>query len=164
MTSSSTTTLAIDPGTHQSAFVVLESSGRVLDHAKLDNEKLLEHIRSRELHADALAVEMIASYGRPVGSEVFLTCVWIGRFVESWGRDHLLCYRKDVCAFLCGSSQGVNDGVIRQRIIDLYGPGRDVAVGTVKTPGPLHGVKADVWQALAVGLYAQAQLRKAGAA
>lgn len=47
---------------------------------------------------DKLVIEMIASYGMPVGKEVFETCVWIGRFVELAKIQNIdveYIYRKD---------------------------------------------------------------------
>ena len=38
---------------------------------------------------------MIASYGMPVGKEVFDTCVWIGKFAEASGMKESYIYRKD---------------------------------------------------------------------
>jgi len=152
--------LAIDPGTTASAFVILDS-GKVRDHAKLPNTELIAHLRRRELHADHLAIEMVASYGMPVGAEVFETCLWTGRFIEAWGRDWSTVYRKDVKMFLCGATAGVNDAVIYQRLVDLYGPGRPIAVGTKRNPGPLYGLCADERSALAVALTARHQLSQA---
>lgn len=99
---------------------------------------------------DALAIEMIASYGMPVGREVFETCVWIGRFIEAWGGPYTLVYRKDVKLHLCGQPRA-KDSNIRQALIDRYG-GKDRAVGKKATPGPLYGVSADVWSALAIAV------------
>ena len=65
------TILAIDPGPTHSAYVILSPAGRITDHAKLPNTELIAHLRRRELHADHLACEMVASYGMPVGAEVF---------------------------------------------------------------------------------------------
>jgi hypothetical protein len=102
-----------------------------------------------------LAIEMVASYGMPVGREVFETCVWIGRFQESW-RDGLrrvpedvrLIYRRDVKLHLCGNSRA-KDANIRQALIDKLGP-----VGTKAAPGPLYGVKSHAWAAVAVAVTA----------
>jgi hypothetical protein len=52
---------------------------------------------------------------------------------------------------LCGSSRA-NDATIRQALLDRYGPGREKAVGTKANPGPLYGIKADLWQALALAV------------
>jgi hypothetical protein len=107
---------------------------------------------ARQGGADLIAIEMIASYGMPVGREVFETCVWIGRFVQA--ACALPCeyvYRKDVKLYLCGNARA-KDSNVRQAIIDRFG-GKDKAIGRKKNPGPLHGVKGDLWAALAVGLY-----------
>lgn len=97
---------------------------------------------------------MVASYGLPVGAEVFATVRWIGRFHEilvSRGQpDPQYLTRNEVKLRLCGTVKGVNDGVLRQRLIDIYGPGKAQAIGNKKQPGPLFGLKADEWQALAL--------------
>jgi hypothetical protein len=105
--------------------------------------------------AGLLAVEMIASYGMPVGREVFETCLWIGRFIEAWGRQYQLIYRKDVKIFHCESVRAT-DANIRASLIDRFGPGKVKAIGTKKAPGPLYGIKGDEWSALAVALKAAA--------
>ncbi|MGM3268072.1 hypothetical protein ACS2UZ_27095, partial [Bacillus cereus group sp. BC255] len=73
---------------------------------------------------DSVAIEMIASYGMPVGKEVFETCVWIGRFSERCNLVQnfmpTLIYRKDVKIHLCGTTKA-KDPHIRQRLIDLIG-------------------------------------------
>jgi hypothetical protein len=95
---------------------------------------------------------MIASYGMPVGAEVFDTCVWIGRFVEAWCFTEYtsLVYRKDVKLHMCNSPRA-NDATIRQAVIDRFG-GKEKAIGNKKQPGPLRGVSGDVWQALALAI------------
>lgn len=150
-------TLAIDPGNEESAFVEL-AEGQLHRFGKILNGDLLEQVRrlasatrGRGWH---LAVEMVASYGMPVGREVFETCLWIGRFVEAWsaaGGVHTLVYRIDVKTHLCRDSRA-KDANIRQALVDRFGPGKERAVGTKRAPGPLYGVSADVWSALAVAV------------
>ena len=60
--------------------------------------------------------------------------------------------RKTVKMHLCSAIVGINDAVIRQRLIDLFGPGKDVEIGTKKKPGPLYGLHGDEWAALAVAV------------
>lgn len=143
--------LAIDPGNVESAYVILHGS-RLVEFAKLENEALLTRLPYFRLEATELAIEMIASYGMPVGREVFDTCVWIGRFIEAWAAPYTRIYRKDVKMHLCGQTAKVDDAVIRQALIDRYGPGKDKAIGRKATPGPLYGVSSDVWAALAVAV------------
>lgn len=82
----------------------------------------------------------------------FETCVWIGRFAESFDIhediEAKFIYRKtDICMNLCHQTKGVGDANIRQALIDRFGP-----VGVKKNPGWFYGVSADVWSAIAVGV------------
>ena len=98
---------------------------------------------------------MVASYGMPVGAEVFETVFWIGRFYErheNEGGRVARVFRKDVKMHLCGQTKA-KDSNIRQALIDRYGPGKEKAIGLKKTPGPLYGIKGDEWQALALACY-----------
>jgi hypothetical protein len=144
--------LAIDPGNEESAYVAYDcDAGSVLAFGKKANADVLQWMISpSSFNAQHIAIEMIASYGMPVGREVFETCVWIGRFIEAWGAPYTLVYRKDVKLHLCGNARA-KDGNVRQALIDRYG-GKQKAIGTKREPGPLYGVSADVWSALAVAV------------
>lgn len=144
--------LAIDPGNERSAFVILEDGTDVVMKGIEDNHELVKILPIN--HADAYVIEMIASYGMPVGREVFDTCVWIGRFVQALAeaeRPSGLIYRREVKMHLCGNTKA-KDSNIRASLLDRFGPGKQKAVGTKKAPGPLYGVKADVWAALALAV------------
>ena len=150
--------IAIDPGYTESAWCMLEGDKPVA-FGKEQNSDVLIRVR-REWSPlddkDLLAVEMIASYGMPVGREVFDTCLWIGRYIEAWERrqgKYALVYRRDVKLGLCNSARA-KDSNVRAALLDRYGPGREKAIGTKRAPGPLHGISGDCWSALAVGLTA----------
>ena len=103
---------------------------------------------------DTLAVEMVESFGMAVGKEVFETVFWVGRFCQAWEpNDWHRVYRKEVKIHLCRSHRA-KDGNIRQALIDRFsdGRGKDVAIGKKANPGPLFGVSADSWSALAVAV------------
>lgn len=150
--------LAIDPGNEESAYVLLEGSV-VHKKGKILNREMLEvvafYARGADLEADACAIEMVASFGMPVGAEIFETCVWVGRFVELWsslrGHEPTRIVRLRVKQHLCHDSRA-KDGNIRAALIDRFGPGKDKAIGKKANPGPLFGVSADVWSALAVAV------------
>lgn len=147
--------LGIDPGTTESAYVIL-GNGRIFDHAKLPNHDMRRVLLSFANAMNCtLALEMVASYGKPVGKEVFQTALWIGRFIECWSGPHVLIERPDVKLHLCHSRSKVTDGVIRQALIDRFGPGKEAAIGKKKNPGPLYRIRADEWQALALAITAQ---------
>lgn len=135
-------TLALDPGTTETGYVLCLND-HVAYSGVLPNADILAMLRSADT-ADLLAVEMISSFGMPVGRETFETVFWIGRFVEAWGGDYELIYRKDIKLKLCGSARA-KDPNIRQALIDRFG-----APGTKKNPGPTYGVKSHAWSALAV--------------
>jgi hypothetical protein len=158
--------LAIDPGPELSAWVRYDvGAGLPVDWGKEPNGRVMSVVRSWADQDAALAIEMIASYGMPVGAEVFETCVWIGRMEQHWrhtiadmtgrttGADPVRVFRREVKLHLCGSPRA-KDSHVRQALIDRYGPGRERAVGRKATPGPLYGMKADVWQALGVAITA----------
>lgn len=144
------TILAIDPGPVESAWVRYD--GTVQRFAKEANGELWR--RFNEIgRSDKVVIEQIASYGMPVGSEVFATCHWSGRFHERAsmrGIDVVLLPRKDVKLHLCQSPRA-NDATIRQALIDKFG-GKDAAIGNSKAKGPLYGITRDVWQALALAV------------
>ena len=141
--------LAIDPGTTHSGYVVIDAGGVQLSGVA-ENGEILELIAA---HGSNIAIAMIATYGTAVGREVFETCLWIGRFMQAAGPDRVrLVYRKDVKLHLCGSPRA-KDANIRQALIDRWG-GKAEAVGTIKKPGPLYGVKSHAWAALGVAVTA----------
>ncbi len=148
--------LAIDPGTHQSGYVIMDSTGEGIESAGvLPNHEMLDMCKDDAIEphpaCDVLAIEMVASYGMPVGAEVFETVRWIGRFQQAWLLPEsgvIFVYRKDVKIHLCGTVKA-KDANIRQALIDKIGP-----QGTKKQPGPTYGVKSHAWPALAVAITA----------
>jgi len=142
--------LAIDPGPTESAYVLLNDEGVPSQWEKVPNDDL-RALLSPSPWAQLLAVEMVASYGMPVGAEVFQTVLWIGRFIERWGGPYKLVYRKDVTMHLC-NNRAAKDANVRAALIDRYGPGKDVSIGKKANPGPLYGLTGDCWSALAVAV------------
>lgn len=144
--------LAIDPGPTKSAWIIL-SSGQITLKGITNNHELVQNMTYGTWpplsYLNYCAIEMIASYGMPVGAEVFETCVWIGRFTEALYQKGITVeyvYRKQVKMHLCNSMKA-KDGNIRQALIDKLGN-----CGTKKQPGPLYGVSKDIWSALAVAV------------
>jgi hypothetical protein len=138
--------LAIDPGSEKSAYVLFNGTIKSKDIVyNLDMRELLYNMRT----VDRIVIEMVASYGMPVGREVFETVMWIGRFYEAaMTRDIFtsLIYRKEIKIHLCGSMKA-KDANIRQALIDKIGP-----QGLKKSPGPTYGIRKDEWSALAVAV------------
>jgi Holliday junction resolvasome RuvABC endonuclease subunit len=146
------TLLSIDPGTEQSGWVVLDNDNRIVSSGVNLNTDVLTAVREYE----DVAIEMIASYGMPVGREVFETCVWIGRYIEaaSVPDDVVRVTRNEVKNHLCGSSKA-KDPNVRQALIDLFGP-----PGKKSAPGPTFGVTSHAWAALGVAATALKLERK----
>ena len=150
----SKTILAIDPGNKESGWCVIDSETRKpLRFGKNDNDTL----RFAMLNSiyDHVAIEMVASYGMPVGAEVFDTCVWIGRLwerCENAGKRELV-YRKDVKLHHCGVTSA-KDSNIRLALVDRFARGeKNYGKGTKKDPGFFYGFSADMWQAFALAVY-----------
>ena len=150
--------LAIDPGSEDSAYVVLEDDLEPIKFGKINNEELRQFvIGTMDTWMETkFAIEMIASYGMAVGKEVFETVFWLGRFWEA-AEQHSDCsrtkvYRKEVKMNLCHSMKA-NDSNIIQALADRFAYGiPNKGKGTKKNPGPFFGFAGDIWQAYAVGV------------
>ena len=141
--------LGIDPGPVDSAYSVLDKNLKPVEFGIMNNDKMLDIINSINAKGNPdkidLAIEMVASYGMPVGKEVFETVFWIGRFWERFYGKKTKVYRKEVKMNLCHSMKA-KDGNVRQALIDRFGP-----VGVKANKGWFYGVSKDVWSAIAVG-------------
>lgn len=147
-TRSAAVILAIDPGPSMSGWLAYD--GRVLGSGVMPNNALLYGLVHQKgtYRAAFLAIEMIASYGMPVGREVFETCVWIGRFQQAWHDPEAVrrVTRLEVKLHLCNSARA-KDPNVWQALLDRFGP-----VGTKAAPGPLYGVKSHARAALALAV------------
>ena len=150
--------LAIDPGPEQSAWVRYDPAKRAVgDKGISPNDQLVGFLRLQGgKDRTTLAVEMVQSFGMPVGESVFETVLWAGRFVEAWDGYWTRIYRKDVKMHLCHSMRA-KDANIRQALLDRFprsGGGKTPQVGVKADPGPLYGIKTHLWSALAVAITA----------
>ncbi|MBA2952147.1 hypothetical protein HZF07_00380 [Nocardioides sp. CGMCC 1.13656] len=146
--------LAIDPGNTESAYVVIDhATRRPLEFNKIGNHELLDKLPRLQRDC-AVAIEMVASYGMPVGADVFETCVWIGRFYQQLvHRLPQLVKRHPVKLHHCHSAKA-KDSNITQALVDRFAPGQpNRGKGTKASPGWFYGFAADVWQAYALGVY-----------
>ena len=148
-----TTIFAIDPGNMESGYAVIKMPEfQLLEFGKIENNMLLQCIHLYAAAADHFAIEMVASYGMPVGKDVFETCVWIGRFIQAAETQHHFVYRKDEKLCLCHDSRA-KDSNIRQALIDRYAKfDFKNGKGTKKNPDTFYGVSKDMWQAIAVAV------------
>lgn len=147
---------AIDPGYQESAFVVYDTiSRRVVNHTIESNDEVLNRLFSNRPFLNILAIETIEGFGMAVGREVFETVWWSGRFYQLWqeteaGIVHRVP-RKAVKIHLCGNVRAT-DANIRVALMDKFGVTRERAIGTIKSPGPLYGIKKHEWSALAIAV------------
>ena len=144
--------LAIDPGQDLSGFVLWDcETETLLDKGKVSNDAICDILE--EAPPCILAMEKPANMGNYFGDSLIDTCIWLGRFWEcyAYATSVVLIKRHEVKQHLCHQQKGVNDAVIRAAIIDRFG-GKEKAIGTKAKPGKLYGLRADMWQALAVAL------------
>lgn len=147
------TVFSLDPGNTESGYALIQMPNfKLLEFGKVPNEQLLQMLPTLTSQADAIAIEMVASYGMAVGRDVFETCVWIGRFIQAAQKEHTLVYRKDEKLCLCGNLKA-KDSNIRQALIDRYALfDYKTGKGVKKNPDTFYGVSKDAWQAIAVGV------------
>ncbi len=143
--------IAIDPGPEKSAFAIIDYDYRILEAMILPNwqvMQVLEDWPDGKQNEAELAIEMVTSYGMPVGAEVFETVFWIGQFWQATKgfQARTRIRRLDVKTNLCHDSRA-KDGNVIQALKDRFGD-----KGTKANPGWFYGFKADMWQAYAVGV------------
>lgn len=150
--------IAIDPGNIKSAIVHIDEEtcrpcGKLLESNDMVLETLIATLENG--NADHVVIEMVASYGMPVGREVFDTCVWIGRFTQA-AEERMapvsLIYRQEEKLRLCHDSRA-KDVNIRRALIERFAEhDHKRGVGTKKEPDWFYGFHADLWAAYAVGV------------
>jgi hypothetical protein len=142
--------LALDPGPTQSALVLYDERVGLCQHFYALNDWVIAYLAAYHAQpGDTLVIEQIASYGMPVGGEIFQTCVWSGRFYQEWTRRKLKAdwiTRQAVKLTICGQARA-KDGNVRAALIDRFG-----GPLTTKKGGPLYKMSGDRWAALAVAV------------
>lgn len=154
-----TVILAIDPGSERSAWLLYSDQlPAVLAFAKVPNDELLEALRRPAALAlddvGIVVIEFMAPRGMPTSAQDMETLWWAGRFTEAAHPTPVeRLTRHKVKMHLCGKANA-NDVNIRAALIDRFGGigGKEAAVGRKASPGPLYGISADVWAALAVAV------------
>jgi len=167
--------LGIDPGNKESAFALIDNN-KVIKFNKLENQEFIDVIFDILIDEyPIIAVEMIASYGMPVGKTVFDTCVFVGQILVkiAWAKEINLITRQTIKSEICHSVKA-KDSNVRQSLIDIYGGENETKkikcsvckgkgwIGrnhelcsackgkdSIKT-GQLYGMSKDMWSALAV--------------
>jgi hypothetical protein len=143
--------LAIDPGNFKSAYVVWNPEKQEISYkAIVENDYMITLIKRNHAAFDMILIEMIASYGMPVGKEIFDTCRFIGEleaYCKVFDARYQLAYRKDVKLHHCGTLQS-NDSSIIKALTTKYGE-----KGKKDKQGLTYGLAADMWQAFAIATY-----------
>ena len=148
--------MGIDPGQIKSGFVIIDNDYNVHNHGVVDNGEIMEIISNSNNHGlDSIIIEMITSYGMPVGKTTMDTLVWIGRFYQEVEHsDVFLISRANIKLHMCNSVRAKDPNVI-MAVKDRYNPtggGSDPFKGTKKEPGPLYGMVNHSFNALAVAI------------
>lgn len=140
--------VGIDPGPRSHGVVVVKSDYSTIEGVDLSTDMLCEKLeRLSVVCKTEVSCEWIQSYGMKVGKEVFETVFQIGRIYHA--HPMRLIPRLDVKLHICGQARA-KDANIRQALIDRFG-----APGTKKNPGRTYGMRAHLWQALAVAVTAR---------
>lgn len=154
--------LALDPGSSETGWATIDDSGRV-EGGKMANDRVLVDLREEALSFDVVAVEFPGAWGISTQSavQVMETIWWIGRFTEAALPVELVRVTRDAVKRQLLDKVNVPkaDAVIRGLLIDRYAAiagdplgGKTAAIGTKAKPGPLYGIKADAWAALALAV------------
>lgn len=156
--------LAVDPGPVRHGWAIVRQDGAVFGAGVCHAESLEMWAASSVAPLDeslrfalwcappvtAMVIEAPVPLGKSMPLAAVQTAYMAGRLEASSDLPCHLMTRAAVKSYCLGSPSG-SDAQTRQAIIDAYG-GKEAAIGTKKTPGPLHGIAKDGWQALALAL------------
>ena len=147
--------LAIDPGSSESGWVVYDTGeGRPVLAGKTTNHAVHGMLSDPTVTGwDVVVIEWTSPRGMLGSLQLFEALWWAGRFAEAASRTVVRLERGKVKEHLCGKT-AAKDAMVTAALIDRFGGigGRAAAVGVKAAPGPLFGVKADAWAALAVAV------------
>lgn len=151
--------LAIDPGTNESGYIVIDSETLdVLDKGIADNNIFLTIIRGEisllNNHKEIiLVVEGMHLYGA-VSEDTVQTLIWTGRFIQRFKDDYYPADYKEIKRSAVRKYFGVkNDAGIKAALVDKFELGSiHKAKGTKKEPGCFYGFKYHIWQAYALAV------------
>lgn len=147
--------LAIDPGNTMSAYCLMDEHYAIHDAGKVENSRLISYIWTKAKNIDHITTEMIASYGMPVGAEVFETCIMIGRIEQCADQrevTHSRVFRAEEKLCLCKNSRA-KDSNIRAALIERFAKhDKKRGTGTKTKPDWFYGISRDMWAAYAVGV------------
>lgn len=160
--------IAIDPGTTESAYVMMRPDYSIISAAKVVNEDLRQLLMLGG--ADEMIIECMESrhiQNGAIGEETYATCYWIGRYMECAERLGMpvhRVYRMQERSTLIPTKKnklpplpewaGKNaDAQIRAALVQRFAK-HDMRNGKGKAAcrDVFYGFKSDMWNAYAVGV------------
>lgn len=161
MALSNSVVLAIDPGPETSTYLVWDGK-QILEKGTVRNLELMAFLdfddTSHTFQTKSIiyiAIEMVESWGMPMGNDTIETAYWVGIFGRTIG---LRLFRRftssDIRLHLCGTKKAKPSN-LKTAIINRVDPMRKFgkyAKGTKKNPGPFFGVADHDWAALGLAV------------
>ena len=165
--------LAIDPGTTQSAYCVLQPDYSIIAAAKVPNDDL--HALIARGGMDEMVIECMEprflggqkTAGQMIGAETYETCIWNGRYMEqamqlgmpvhrvyrSEERSRLIPSKRNKLPPLPAGAGQTADAQIRASLIQRFAKhDKKNGKGTTKCRDTFYGFAKDMWNAFAVGV------------
>jgi len=144
------TILGIDPGTHETAYTLIDTDYTVLASDKLPNGEFMNLLP--QIECGEIVIEGIKSYGQTVGQETFHTCYFIGELrneARHLNKKFTIYHRPEYMHSIlgCRPPKGKADSALWQALRFRFGGD--------KKGEPLHLLKgaSDKRSAFAVAVY-----------
>lgn len=151
--------LVVDPGSEKSGYVLIDfrilgKKINILEFGKVPNDEIRKIVDNKEY--DYFVIEGIQSYSSKFANTIIRTTLFVGAMLERVSINNPPAIRKEfspktIRALVAKDAQA-NDSMVREAVISTFAGILDISsdemIGTKANPGPLYGVKADVWQAL----------------